>query len=140
MHRVDLPPTGDEVLTALPDNMHEELLALIDEVADGRERGAEPMATANAVLRGQCWFAYVVAGGVFIVLDAGTVLRRARPALRDLGGSPQGSEKVVRTFATDANRCNVAHVYWVPKCPRRARPGSTPGQALHTVVHEPGRP
>lgn len=73
MHRVDLTRAADEALWAMPDGVHEEMLALIDEVADERERGAGPMAAANAVLRGRCWFVYAAIGGLLVVLDCGRV-------------------------------------------------------------------
>ncbi|MEV0114660.1 hypothetical protein AB0H77_15610 [Streptomyces sp. NPDC050844] len=73
MHRVDLARAADEALTAMPDDVHEEMLALIDSVADAREHGAGPMAATDAVLRGRCWFVYAAVGGLLVVLDAGRV-------------------------------------------------------------------
>ncbi|MGW5868196.1 hypothetical protein ACWFRJ_39310 [Streptomyces sp. NPDC055239] len=63
MHRVDLAREADVALWSLPDDEHEEMLALIDEVADAREYDTGPMAAADAVLRGRCWFVYLAIGG-----------------------------------------------------------------------------
>lgn len=73
MHRVDLARAADEALWAMPDDVHEEMLMLIDDVADTREHGAGPMASTDAVLRGRCWAVYVAIGGLLVVLDVGRV-------------------------------------------------------------------
>ncbi|MEV7192301.1 hypothetical protein AB0N81_10910 [Streptomyces sp. NPDC093510] len=51
----------------MPDEAHEEALALIHSVADERERGAGPMTAADAVLRGRCWIVYAALGGLLAV-------------------------------------------------------------------------
>ncbi|WAL93959.1 hypothetical protein [Streptomyces sp. Je 1-369] len=71
MHRVELTRAADEALSAMPDDVHEETLALIDSVADEREHGAGPMTAAGAVLRGRCLIVYAAIGGLLVVLDAG---------------------------------------------------------------------
>ncbi|MFD5391082.1 hypothetical protein ACFRNT_33100 [Streptomyces sp. NPDC056697] len=70
---MDLAQAADEGLTAVPDDVHEETLALIDEVADVRELGAASMVAVDAVLRGRVWVLYVTLGGLLVVLNAGSV-------------------------------------------------------------------
>ncbi|MCF3124032.1 hypothetical protein IPZ68_30640 [Streptomyces arenae] len=68
MHRVELTRTADEVLTGMPDDVHEEMLALIDSVADAAgERSAGPVVVFGA----SCWGTCTVAGDVVEVLDIG---------------------------------------------------------------------
>lgn len=71
MHRVDLTRRAETGLVAMPDDVHEETLALIDDIAADRE--AVPAAVTDAVLCGRCWIVYAAAGGLLIVLDAGRV-------------------------------------------------------------------
>ncbi|MBW5420301.1 hypothetical protein GKQ77_01780 [Streptomyces sp. BG9H] len=73
MTRVDLTRVADAAMSAMPDAVHEEVLALIDSVADEREHGAGPMTAADAVLRGRCWIVYAALGGLLIVYRAGTL-------------------------------------------------------------------
>lgn len=42
MHRVDLAREADKALWAMPDDVHEEVLALIDEVVDERRAWRRP--------------------------------------------------------------------------------------------------
>lgn len=73
MRRVDLARAADEALAAMPDDVHEDALALIDEIADVRELGAGSMMVVDAVLRGRVWVVYVALGGLLVVLNAGSV-------------------------------------------------------------------
>ncbi|MWA16184.1 hypothetical protein [Streptomyces sp. BA2] len=71
MHRVDLAREADQALWAMPDDVHEEMPALIDSVADEREDGIGPMPAAGAALRRRRRGVYVPAGGLLVVLHAG---------------------------------------------------------------------
>ncbi|MEU1015323.1 hypothetical protein [Streptomyces sp. NPDC005898] len=57
----------------MPDDVHAQMLALIDSVAQSREDGARPTTTADAALWGRCWIVYMALGGLLIVLDAGRI-------------------------------------------------------------------
>ncbi|MFE5028311.1 hypothetical protein ACFRAO_34695 [Streptomyces sp. NPDC056656] len=71
--RVDLARAADETMAAMPDDVQEDALALIDEIADVRELGAGSMTVVDAVLRERVWVVYVALGGVLVVLNAGSV-------------------------------------------------------------------
>ncbi|MEU8953138.1 hypothetical protein AB0C93_02410 [Streptomyces sp. NPDC048518] len=68
MRRVELPGRADAVLMMLPDDVHEEVLAVIDAVSDAPEtdqgNSTEVFGTASWVLCG-------TAGNVVEVLDVG---------------------------------------------------------------------
>ncbi|MGW6747609.1 hypothetical protein [Streptomyces sp. NPDC055006] len=73
MHRVDLTRPAETALAAMPDDVHEETLALIDDIAADRAAGHGAAAGADAVLRGRVWVVYVALGGLLVVLCAGWV-------------------------------------------------------------------
>jgi hypothetical protein len=73
MHRVDLTRRTETGLAAIPDDVHEEALALIDDVAADRAAGHGAVAGADAVVRGRVWIVYAALGGPLVVLDAGRV-------------------------------------------------------------------
>ncbi|MEU4800221.1 hypothetical protein [Streptomyces sp. NPDC023327] len=52
---MDLTREASEALTAMPDDVHEDVLARIDFLAAEREIGDGPIETADAVLQGRCW-------------------------------------------------------------------------------------
>jgi len=64
--RVLLEPAADEVLSGLPDDVHEELLGLIDAAADAPQDAA-------AAFGPWWWVAYEVRAGELVVLDVGWV-------------------------------------------------------------------
>lgn len=63
--------TAEELLSAMRDDVHDEVLALIDDIAEGRDRGVGRMTDVDAVLRGRMWVVCVALGGLLVVLDAG---------------------------------------------------------------------
>ncbi|MFD7204382.1 hypothetical protein [Streptomyces sp. NPDC059893] len=73
MHRVDLTRRAETALTAMPDDVHEEILALIDDVAADRAAGHGSTTGADAVFRERVWVVYVALGGLLVVLDAGRI-------------------------------------------------------------------
>jgi hypothetical protein len=68
MHRVDLARWADEVLTDLPDDARDEVIMLIDAVAD--VPGPWPVGM-SAAFASSCWVTFVVHGDVLEVLDVG---------------------------------------------------------------------
>jgi hypothetical protein len=75
MHRVDLTQDADAALWAMPDDVHEEALALIDAVVLSWEADAgRPTAAADTALRGRCWIVYMALGRLMVVLAAGRVV------------------------------------------------------------------
>ncbi|WP_326710473.1 hypothetical protein OG758_15045 [Streptomyces sp. NBC_01474] len=60
-------------LAAMPDDVREETLALIDDIAADRAAGHGSTAATDAVLRGRVWVVYGALGGLLIVLDAGRI-------------------------------------------------------------------
>ncbi|MEV0443510.1 hypothetical protein AB0I84_13220 [Streptomyces spectabilis] len=73
MYRVDLAGPADRGLTAMPDDVHAEAMALIEDVVNGLEAAPSRAWRTDAVLRGQCWIVYAAGGGLLVVLDAGRV-------------------------------------------------------------------
>ncbi|MEV5977526.1 hypothetical protein [Streptomyces sp. NPDC052114] len=67
MHRVELTRTADEVLTVMPDDVHEETLALIDSVADSADARPGPTVAFGA----SSWVTCTVSGSVVEVRDVG---------------------------------------------------------------------
>ncbi|MFE5681703.1 hypothetical protein [Streptomyces sp. NPDC056512] len=57
----------------MPDDVYEETLALIDDIADERTDGAGRMTAVDAVLCGRVWVVCMALGGLLVVLDAGHV-------------------------------------------------------------------
>ncbi|MEV5979717.1 hypothetical protein [Streptomyces sp. NPDC052114] len=55
----------------MPDDMHEEALALIDDAVASVQTGSGARMVVDAVLRGRCWIVYAALGGLFVVLDVG---------------------------------------------------------------------
>ncbi|MFD7184156.1 hypothetical protein ACFV90_29680 [Streptomyces sp. NPDC059904] len=73
MHRVDLTRRTATALATMPDDVHEEALTLIDDIATDRAAGHGSTAGADAVLRGRVWVLYMALGGMLFVLDEGQV-------------------------------------------------------------------
>ncbi|MFD3562993.1 hypothetical protein ACFWVU_25475 [Streptomyces sp. NPDC058686] len=71
MRRADLTRPAETALTAMPDGVHEEALALVGDIADARAGDAGWMTVVDAVLRGPVWVVYVAIGGLLVVLDTG---------------------------------------------------------------------
>ncbi|MFF8656791.1 hypothetical protein [Streptomyces huasconensis] len=69
MHRVELTGQADAVLEALPDDVHEEVLAVIDSVADAPNTRPGPIVAFGT----SSWATCTVAVGVVEVLDVGWV-------------------------------------------------------------------
>ncbi|MFI1677028.1 hypothetical protein [Streptomyces sp. NPDC020607] len=67
MQRVELTRVADEALTAMPDDVHEELLALIDSVADA----PHPRPGRTVVFGASSWVTCSVMDGVVELLDVG---------------------------------------------------------------------
>lgn len=66
--RVELIQPAANVLFDMPDETHEEIIALIDAVAEGAETRAPDLAAAFGEW---CWLVYTVHGDVVEVLDVG---------------------------------------------------------------------
>jgi hypothetical protein len=73
MHRADLTRRAEAALAAMPDGVHEETLALIDDIAADRAVGHGSTAATDAVLRGRVWVVYMALGGLLVLLDTGSV-------------------------------------------------------------------
>ncbi|MEV0254780.1 hypothetical protein AB0H82_11030 [Streptomyces sp. NPDC050732] len=67
MRRVELTDQADAVMEALPDDVHEEVLAVIDAVADAPDARAGQAAVFGA----SSWVTFSLAGEVVSVLDVG---------------------------------------------------------------------
>ncbi|MET9079307.1 hypothetical protein ABZX95_46050 [Streptomyces sp. NPDC004232] len=66
--RIELIQPAANVLFDMPDETHEEIIALIDAVAEGAEARAPDLAAAFGEW---CWLVYTVHGDVVEVLDVG---------------------------------------------------------------------
>ncbi|MBX7555223.1 hypothetical protein K1Y78_46795 [Streptomyces sp. tea 10] len=66
--RIELIQPAANVLFDMPDETHEEIIALIDAVAEGAETRAPELAAAFGEW---CWLVYTVHGDVVEVLDVG---------------------------------------------------------------------
>ncbi|MGW1507082.1 hypothetical protein ACWCQW_53420 [Streptomyces mirabilis] len=66
--RVELIPPAASVLFDVPDEMHEEIIALIDAITEDAEMRAPDLVAA---FREWCWLVYTVHGDVIEVLDVG---------------------------------------------------------------------
>ncbi|MCX4404077.1 hypothetical protein OG840_20615 [Streptomyces sp. NBC_01764] len=66
--RVELIQPAASVLFDVPDEMHEEIIALIDAVTEDAEMRAPDLAAAFGEW---CWLVYTVHGDVIEILDVG---------------------------------------------------------------------